>query len=235
MVKGTSGTCAPPAAMWNEMVAATGGPSFSGAIAVLDAIRRDQNARTAQEDLLAYLADPKQADSVGQVEALAELLTTGHDILQVLRDDTNLTPVYQAFAAAFVPPASNPGGKNVIDATTTLLSRLAGHAYDTNGNEICSKELDPNSVLDVALAHLVTPMPTGSGDAGGGATGETPLEVIVDTIADVNRASPSDTTDPLQSADYQNIATEVDEFMTDPERGLEQFYAVVRNATEPQQ
>jgi hypothetical protein len=50
----------------------------------------------------------------------------------------------------------------------------------------------------------------------------------------VNRASPSDTTDPLQSSDYQNIATEVDEFMTDPERGLEQFYAVIRNATEPQ-
>lgn len=235
MVKGTDGTCTTPVAMWNETVASTGGPSFSGAISVLDSIRRDPDARPALENLLAYLADPKQADSVGQVEALAELLTTGHDILQVLRDDTNLTPVYQAFAAAFVPPASNPDGKNVVDATTTLLSRLAGHAYDTKGNEICSKELDPNSVLDVALAHLVTPMPSGSSDAGAAATGETPLEVIVDTIADVNRASPSDTTDPLDSTDYQNIATEVDEFMTDPERGLEQFYAVVRNATEPQQ
>jgi hypothetical protein len=235
MVKGTGGACAVPTAMWNEMVAATGGPTFSGAVEVLDAIRQNQNARTAIENLLAYMADPKQADSVGQVESLGELLTTGHDILQVLRDDPNLTPVYQALAPAFVPPTSHPDGKNVIDATTTLLSRLAGHAYDTNGKEICSKELDPNSVLDVALAHLVTPMPTGSGDAGGGSVGETPLEVVVDTIADVNRASPSDKTDPLKSADYENISNEVNEFLTDPERGLEQFYAVIRNATGSQQ
>ncbi len=237
MVKGSNGTCSVPTALWNETVATLGGPTFAGAIDVMDAIRRDQGARTAQEDLLAYLADPNATDSVGQVEALTELLTTAHDFMQVTRDDTNLVPLYNVMAAAFAPPTGRPDGRNVIDASTALLSRLAGHALDPNGTEICSKEVDPNNVLDVALANLVTPMPSGTAagsDGAAGPPGETPLEVIVDTIADVNRASPSNTTDPLQSADYGNISNEVSGFLTDPERGLEQFYAIVRNATEPQ-
>ena len=44
---------------------------------------------------------------------------------------------------------------------------------------------------------------------------------------------PSDTADPLQPPDYANISNELDAFLTDPERGIEQFYAIVRNATEP--
>ena len=87
-------------------------------------------------------------------------------------------------------------------------------------------------MLDLALAHLVTPMPTG-GDASASSPGITPLEVIVDTVADVNRASPSDTADPLRPPDYASISNELYGFLTDPERGIEQFYAIVRNATEP--
>ena len=64
-------------------------------------------------------------------------------------------------------------------------ARVAGRAYDANNNEICASELDPDAVLDVALAHLVTPM-TGAN----GQPTETPLEVIIDVIADVNRAAP---------------------------------------------
>ncbi len=81
-------------------------------------------------------------------------------------------------------------------------------------------------MLDVALAHLVTPM-TGSN----GQRTETPLEVIVDTIADVNRAAPGTTT-KLAGTDYANMANELSEFLLDRQRGLEQFYAIVRNGTE---
>ena len=80
------------------------------------------------------------------------------------------------------------------------------------------------------LLELLLEQPTASDAAG--TAGVTPLEVIVDTVADVNRASPSDTTDPLQPTDYANIANELNEFMTDPQRGLDQFYTIVRNATE---
>jgi hypothetical protein len=236
MVAGTGATsgCVVPRALWNEMVASAGSPLFAGAMDVTDAIRRDPTGRASLEDLLVYLGDAKQTDAAGQVESLTEFLSTSHDLLQVLRDDTNLVPIYKVFAAAFAPPPDNPQGPSVIDATTALLTRLAGHAFDGGGNEICSKEIDPNNVLDLALAHLVTPMPTGAdASAGAGSPGITPLEIIVDTVADVNRASPSDGIDPLQPADYANISNELGEFLTDPERGIEQFYAIVRNATEP--
>jgi hypothetical protein len=216
------------------MVAATGGPLFGDTMDLIDAIRRNDGGRAALEDLLVYLGDPKQPDAAGQVESLTEFLSTSHDLLQVLRDDTNLVPIYKVFAAAFAPSPDNPKGPSLIDATTTLLTRLAAHAIDGKGVEICANEIDPNSVLDLALAQLVTPMPTAA-DASSGASspGVTPLEVIVDTVADVNRATPSDAVDPLASPDYANIANELGEFLTDHQRGLEQFYAIVRNATEP--
>jgi hypothetical protein len=234
MVMGASG-CGVPHALWNEMAAATGGPLFADSMDLLDALRRDTGARPALEDLLGYLGDPKQADAVGQVESLTEFLSTAHDLLQLFNDDANLVPIYKVFAAAFAPPPNDPQGPSLIDATTSLLTRLAGHAMDANGHEICAKEVDPNEVLDLALAHLVTPMPTGTDASAEGTTpGVTPLEVIVDTVADVNRATPSDTSSTLQPHDYANISTELDGFLMDPDRGIEQFYAIVRKATEPQ-
>ena len=140
MVQGAGGTgpaaCVVPRALWNEMVASAGGPLFAGAMDVTDAIRRDPTGRASLEDLLVYLGNPKQADAAGQLESLTEFLSTSHDLLQVLRDDTNLVPIYNVFAAAFAPPPDKPQGPSLIDATTTLLTRLAGQAFDSKGNEI---------------------------------------------------------------------------------------------------
>jgi hypothetical protein len=106
---------------------------------------------------------------------------------------------------------------------------VSGRAYDASGREICAKELDPSAVLNVALAHLVTPMtckpPMTGCTAGQGS--ETPLEVILDTISDVNRASPGAPA-KTDAQDYANIANELSEFLVDPTRGLEQFYEIVR-------
>ncbi len=60
--------------------------------------------------------------------------------------------------------------------------------------------------------------------------GETPLEVILDAIGAVNRATPG-ATGPVQGTDLANTANEISSFVLDPQRGLEQFYAIVRNGT----
>jgi hypothetical protein len=190
----------------------------------MDAIRTDDAGRTETEKLLSYLVN-----SASNNDALAELLATSDDMMQVLRDDANLVPFYHVMAAAAVPTTTSAQGtvqRGVLDATTALLARVAGKAYDANGNEICARELDPDGVLDIALANLVTPM-TGTN----GQPTETPLEVIIDAIADVNRASPGATT-KLLGGDYANMANELSEFLLDPERGLEQFYQIVRDGTE---
>jgi hypothetical protein len=35
----------------------------------------------------------------------------------------------------------------------------------------------------------------------------------------------------MQGTDYANVANELSEFLTDGQRGLEQFYAIVREGT----
>jgi hypothetical protein len=243
----TNGTCAwargsvaaaragtPVTALWNEMVGAIGRPTFAATLDLLDAIRSNAGGRAAEEDLLQYLASPTSTDAVNDVEALTELLTTAHDLFQVLPDDANLVPFYPVLAAGFAPTPAFAGGNGpgptVIDATTALLSRVAGQAFDAHGHEICANELDPNGVLNVALANLVKPMPDATGTAS-----VTPLEVMVDAIAAVNRTGASTSSPlatPLAPADYAAISSQVNEFLTDPERGLEQFYAIVRQGTE---
>jgi hypothetical protein len=222
----------PVVPLWNEAVTTLSGPLFAATMDVLDALRRDPNGRKAQEDLLAYLVDPNAKDSVGNVEALTELLSSMHDVLQVLNDAQNLlTPVYRVLASAFAPrpgDGGHPGGRTMVDATTALLTRLAARAYDGSGHEICANELDPNDVISVALGHLVTPNCASSA----GCTAETPLEVIVDTIADVNRAPDSTSVEFLRPTDYANVTGELEAFLLDPQRGLEQFYAIVRQGTE---
>ncbi|NOU27405.1 MAG: hypothetical protein HOO96_05800 [Polyangiaceae bacterium] len=64
-----------------------------------------------------------------------------------------------------------------------------------------------------------------------GLEGKTPLEVIMDVIADVDRASPNEPKPKLDSADYQSISNTVTEFLISKERGLEQFYEIVRKGT----
>jgi hypothetical protein len=208
----------------NEAATTIGGPTFAGSMDLNEAIRQDQTGRTSTEKLLTYLVDSGSSN-----DALAELLASSDDLIQVMSDDANMVPLYHVMSSAMVPSTTDAQGnlqRGVVDATTALLARVAGRAYDANNVEICANELDPDAVLNVALAHLVTPM-TGSN----GQPTETPLEVILDTIADVNRAGPGATT-KLQGSDYANMANELSEFLLDDQRGLEQFYQIVRNGTE---
>ena len=123
---------------------------------------------------------------------------------------------------------ANERGLN--DAQIGLLSRIAGRSYlDGKGGqqtEDCAAELDPNQVISIALTHLVTPM-----TLPGGKTGETPLEVMLDVVDDVNRAAPQ-ASSALDGGDYESIAGNLTSFLTDKQRGLEQFYEVVRLGTE---
>ena len=199
------------------------GPIFATVLDLADAVRQNGTARMETEKLLTYLLDPTSGSA-----ALPELLASVDDLLQLLNDDKDMVPLYHVLATAAEPGQTDAQGNvhpGVVDATTTLLGRLAGRAYDTSHTEICADELDPNGVLDLALANLVTPMTTKSG-----AATETPLETILDAISDVNRLSPGSPS-ALRAGDFGNMASELSQFLLDPDRGLEQFYAIVRAGT----
>lgn len=200
-----------------------GGPTFAAAIDLLDAIRKDDAARTGIESLLQYLLDPASGD-----DARATTLAAATDALQVLSDDTNLSPLYRAIASAtgsaLVDEKGNVLRRSMLDAVVESLSRIFARAIDAHGAETCSVEVDPNRAIAAVLRHFVTPA---------GPNQPAPIEVIIDVLADVNRAQPNLAAEgrKLEAADYGNIANEISQFALDKASGLEQVYEVIREAT----
>jgi hypothetical protein len=197
------------------------GPMFAAVLDLVDVIRSDDTARGELERLLQYLLASADGD------AQQATVTAAHDILQLLEDDANLTPLLQTLAEATGQTLVDDQGtvvrRSVLDAVIELLSRLLARAADANGNEDCSQEIDPNRALAAVLGKVVTPM----GDAQ-----PSPIEVMIDVAADVNRAHPEMAEKTkLDGGDYANIASEVSDFCTNKERGLEQVYEVIREAT----
>ncbi len=210
-----------------KMTATVKGPLFAGLMDMTDAVRKDENARKELLSLLHYLLD-----AASKNESLPAVLASTNDIVQILQDDENMTPFYHFMSEGVDISRPSADGKtaqkSIIDAQMALLAKVSGKAFDTDGvTERCDRELDPNQVLTVALGNVVTPMTSGP------QKGRAPLEVIVDVIADVNRVAPelAPTNPKLDANDYTNIATNVNDFLIDPEHGLEQFYEVIRKGT----
>lgn len=111
-----------------------------------------------------------------------------------------------------------------LDPQLSLLSRLNARAYDANGNELCSKELDPEEAIRNSLSRLSLPVTVP------GKPTRPALQIFFDAIADVNRVD-AENQGPLEPDDYMNVFKNVHELLTDPKSGLEQLYASVKNAT----
>jgi hypothetical protein len=201
-----------------------GGPTFAAVMDLLDALRSNATARAQLEQLLQYLLDPAAGS-----DARAATMTASVDVLQILNDDTNLTPFYNAAAAdvlgaQVLDAQGNVAQRGLADASIEVLSRVFAAARNAQGTETCSMEIDPNGAIGAMLGHMVTP---------GGTSQLTPIETLIDVTADVNRAHPELTT-KLDGGDYGNMANEISEFCLDPTTGMEQVYAVVRAATLPE-
>lgn len=204
------------------------GPLMSTGLDMMDAIRTDPEGRRQLGILMQYLLD-----SASKNDALASVLASTNDLMQLLRDDENLVPLFHVLASAAEATSKDKDGnvrKSLADAQMALLAKVSGKYFDRDGKQICSREIDPNQVLAVALGNLVTPIKDGD------FKGQAPLEVIIDVIADVNRIDPTQPYEgTLEKKDYASVSQNVVEFLTDKERGLEQFYEVIRQGTKPRE
>jgi hypothetical protein len=188
----------------DKLATTLSGPLFAALMDVQDRLRADAPARRGVERLLGYIL--KGAASSGDGDALQSTLASLTDLVQVLQDDGNLSPLFTASATAASPAADRDGGPGAADRALLVLKALTGDDYDRY------------HVLDTVLPALVTPM-----DGGKSAS---PIEVFMDTIADVNRLD-ADKGDPLDTEDYRAILGTVHDFMTSDTRGLEQFYTIM--------
>jgi hypothetical protein len=209
------------------------GPLASAGLDMMNAIRADKDGRREMEVLMQYLLDTASTN-----DALASMLASSNDVVQLLHDDQNIVPLLHVLSSAMDPTSKGADGKvqkSLVDAQMALLARVSGRYFDAKSTEICRREIDPNQVLAVALGNLVTPITgasTADQSAGHFANGQTPLEVIIDVIADVNRADPTQAYEgTLVKGDYSVVSDNVYDFLMNRERGLEQFYEVIRQGT----
>ncbi len=197
-----------------------GGPTFASLMDLLDAIRSNDPARQQLEQLLQYLLGPSSSP-----DAQAATMAASVDVLQILNDDTDLSPFYHAAADVLGAQVTDANGKilrrGLADGALEVLAHVFAKAHDSQGHEICAQEVDPNQAIASVLGNFVTPISS---------TQSPPIEALMDVTADVNRAHPELTT-KLAGPDYANIANEISELCLDPASGLEQVYAVVREAT----
>jgi hypothetical protein len=200
------------------------GPIPMTGLDIVEAIRKDPDARREAQRMLEYMLDPASKN-----DALANVLATAVEAIQLLKDEKNTLPLYKVLAEA-VDASTFENGKIVkksfVDAQLDLLARLNGKYIDESGVQICRNEVDPNQLLTTVVGRLVTPITDGS------FKGEAPVEVLLDVIADVNRQNPTPTYDrTLDRKDYAYVGQNIVEFLTDRESGLEQLYEIIRQGT----
>ena len=189
----------------DKLASTFSGPMFAALMDVQEALRADEGARTATEQLLVYILSALQG-----TDNLQATLASFADVLQVLQADGDLSPILRAIAPA-ASPSNDPDGQGAGDAMIRVLHALTNDEYD------------PYHVMDHVLPAAVTPMDGGADRA--------PLEVFIDAITDIHRidADAETTASPLDAPDYETIFTSVGSFLTSETRGLEQFYFIVQN------
>ncbi len=191
------------------------GPLFAAMMDLQEGLRADPAARRELQAFLSYMLGACNAPSPPSFcpqnlalsgDPLAATMASMVDILQVLSNDDNLAPIFNAVANVATPESdAHPG---MADTTIKALTALTEDKYD------------PYHALDVMLPRLVTPIDGGASPS--------PIEIFIDTIADVHRIDAS-SQEPLSPDDYTTILRSVREFLTSETRGMEQFYYIVQN------
>ena len=195
----------------NDTADTIAGPIVGGLVNLLDAIQADPDARDALMALIAYLVD-ESSDN----DAFLATLYAGADLLQVFGDDHDIVPIAHALSGALAPNASD-----LATGMATGAPDVAGSvASDSLGLLRELQGIDGRHVLHRVLANLVA-LPADGSD-------ETPLEVILDVMSQINRTHPGDTSD-YTAGDYRTALGQGTSFMRDDRRGLERLYDVLQH------
>jgi hypothetical protein len=180
-------------------------PLFASTVDMTDKIRQDNTSRRQLETFLQYVLTSSNGQN------LQGMLASFADILQVLLDDGDLSPVVRAGAPAMAPTA-DPQGSGVGDIGIQVLKALTNDTYDRY------------HVINYVLPNLVTPMDKGDNLS--------PIEIIMDAISDVNRVDSSDS-GAFAPPDYATIMSTMQSFMLSDTRGMEQLYYLIQNRPNP--
>jgi hypothetical protein len=186
-----------------------GGAMGTALFDLFDAVDEDTEARDAIVRFLGYLLDEAAAN-----DAFFATVYAAVDGLQVLADDRNTVPLLRVLALGVAPNAAD-----YAEGRDASLRVDAGVAEDLVDLVRTLDARDGQRALPAILRNFV---------AETGGDGRTPLEIVIDTVAEVNRTVP-DARGPLSAEDWRAVLRIVSEFLTDERSGLERFYRVLQS------
>ena len=165
-------------------------------------------ARSELSLLMAYMFDEASGN-----DAFDATLFAAADMMMVLEDDRNLVPILRILADGIA------GNVNTVVAEGGELV-LGESAVDGGLNLIReSNVVDDRRTLTRVLQNLVALQPGQE---------ETQLEILIDVLAEVNRAAPNAGT-PFDVTDYQELVTRSADMLSSESRGMERLYDIIQN------
>ena len=191
--------------------ASVGSAVGAAAVQLMDAVNSDVAARDELSRFLLYTLDEN-----APFDAYETTLLSVADLLQLLDDDANILPITRVLSEAMAPNVRE------LIATQTAVS---GEDLSLNGSALDESldllerlnQVDERRVLPTILSAAVQPTPSG----------ETPVEILLDVVAEVNRTAPG-VGGPMNAEDHRAVFGTATEFLLDEGRGLERIYDVVQ-------
>ena len=185
-------------------------PLFAALVQFLQALNEDEAARAAMADLVNYLMH-FESDN----DAFRSVVYGAADLMMVLEDDLNIVPLMHALSEAMAPNVRDvtAGSEPELDIAGSFVRDALGLVQDI-------QVVDEERVLRQILQNAVS-IPNAGDEI-------TPLEVIIDVIAEVNRAEPN-AGGPLRVNDYRQVLGQATDFVLDEDHGMERLNGVVQH------
>jgi hypothetical protein len=190
-------------------------PITAGTVSVLEALYSSEPAARELAAVTAYLTDAERNPAF-----FSGILTALADTAEFVSKDPELTPVVQFASLVAAPNAfAAIDGQVVPDAENS-----AAYAGIEVARAVMSLNKTENaSAISRLLKNIVSPS----------ARGEAPVETFFDIVAEVNRQNPLEPSSaPLKAADYSAVFTQIQQFLSDGDRGLERLYKVIQGRKE---
>lgn len=209
-----------------SLVQTLAGPLFAQGMDLFDILRKDPRALEEIQYALAYVTG-----TTGPEGMTAATLVWFLDGVQAMADRRSAEPLVR-FAARILKEEPSGGASTLVEASVDVLARLSVSAPLGRASFGVLDEIDPRQALLRMARHATAAVPPNDVLARGleSPTFSTPIEALGDVLLQVNRDKPA-AMGPLLEEDYRVFSRRVAEFLLDRERGLEQLYAIVRQAT----
>ena len=194
-------------------------PMFGTVMNLIDRMSSNPETRFTLQKFLRYLIQ-----QASQNDALHSTLTSLSDMMQLLRNEESMYPLFRAIALVSSPEGTSSDGtpaEGAVDRVLKLTQALTEEPVQDGS--ATPNPYDRYRMLDRILVNLVTPLDEADPNSA------TPIEIFMDTIAEVNRQDADATqSTPLSATDFELAFGAVRDFMLSENRGMEQFYKIIR-------